>query len=372
MEHIRLAASNATPRELVLAEVTDPLARLADLYGLIPQADRDPPPDWMPYLIAEWGLGELSPYLPNLYDLAREGVDWQRLRGTPAAISKGIAWLGYAATYEAQPVRRRRWHLWQMALSRLPDLEHPDLDRIDGIASLSDDAVSQFWRGYRTYDVRALSWSESRWSDAIWGDHSGVRITEGGAVWSFGRRRETILDLGEPELSALDTWIPPAGASSAWSTMATPWSEMAYPWSTPSAQARRDVIAASIASRSWWIVLRDADGGVIGANRAICHAVAEALDGVYEFGAARVSPSVAPTAVLVWARTPFEAAPGAVIASVDLVADAHVAAGVKPGRAWLETPDIDIAAGVTLPAITNLDVTMAATIREHIVCLMRF
>jgi hypothetical protein len=372
MEHFRLAPDNATDRELAIAATIDPFARLADLYSLIPQADRNPPPEWMPYLIAEWGLGELSPYLPNLYELAREGVDWQRIRGTPGAVTKGLGWLGYAATYEAQPARRRRWHLWQMALSRLPDAERPDLERIDGIASLSDDAISHFWRGYRGYDVRALSWSGSSWGGAIWSDHSGVRITAGGAVWSFGRRHEVEIELGEPELTALGTWIPKAGTSGAWSTMTSPWSEMTYPWAAPSAQARRDVIAAALVARPWWIVLRDAEGAVIGANRAICHAVAEALDGAYEFGAGHVSPTATPTGVLVWARTPFEAAPGAVIASIDLVADAQLAAGVKPGRAWLRPADIDVAAGVTLPAIPNLDVTMAATIREHVVCLMRF
>jgi hypothetical protein len=372
MDHVRLAPGNATPGELAIAAVNDPLVRLADLYDLIREADRDPPPAWMPYLIAEYGLGELSAYLPNLYDLARQGIDWQRIRGTPAAVSQGLGWLGYAATYEAQPARRRRWHLWQMALSRLPAAERPDLDRIDGIASLSDDAVAHFWRGYRSYDVRALSLAEGRWGGTLWGDHSGVRIADRGAVWSFGRRHEVTLDLGEAALAALGTWIPLPGASAAWSTIATPWSDLTYPWATPAAQARRTVIAAALAARNWHAVLRDPGGAVIGACRATVHPVAEALDGAYPIGAGAVSPATAPSGVLVTCRTPFGAAPGATLAAIELVADAARAEGVPPGRAWLGAADLDPAAGVTLPALSALDLTMAATIREQIVCLMRF
>jgi hypothetical protein len=372
MEHIRIAPGNATDRELAIAEVNDVFARLVDLYDLIPQADRNPPPAWMPYLIAEWGLGELSPYLPNLYELARQGVDWQRVRGTPAAVSQGLGWLGYAATYEAQPARRRRWHLWQMALSRLPDAERPDLDRVDGVSSLSDDAISHFWRGFHGYDVRALTGDGSRLDGAICDDHSGVRITGNGAVWSFGRRHEAPMTLGETELSALGTWIPAVGASSAWSTMTSPWAEMTYPWATPAAQARRNVIAAALTSKTWHVAFRNRSGALIGCCRAIVHAVDDAVGGLYPFGAGAVSPSSSPTAVLITARTPFEASPGAVIGAIDLVAGAVLADGVQPGRAWLARADIDVSSGITIPALSDLDVTMAATIREHVLCRMRF
>lgn len=371
--HVRLAPDNATAGELILAEVTDPYARLIDFCATIRQADRNPPPAWMPYYIAELGLGPLVAYLPNLYELVGEGIAWQRLAGTPAAVSKGVGWLGYDATFEYAPPRRRRWHLWQMRLSRLPDAERPDLGRIDGIASLSDDAVAEFWRGFRGYDVRAHEWGARRWGGAMWSRSSGVRLDGKGALWSFGRRHEAVMSLGETELTALSAWIPAVGESSAWSTMHVPWSELHYPWANPSAATRRASIVATLKAKDWHIVFRDGAGAVIGAARAFARPVVAALDGAYAFGAGRLAISGQPSALLVQARTPFDVAAGAAVADIVLAADAARVSGVKPGQAWLRPEDIDLTDAVVLspPALAGLDIAMAATIREHTLVLLR-
>ena len=60
-----------------------------------------PPPDWLPFVIWEYGLGELTPYVPNLYDLILEGLGWQRLG--PQAGQRGALQVG-----EDEDVRRRR------------------------------------------------------------------------------------------------------------------------------------------------------------------------------------------------------------------------------------------------------------------------
>jgi hypothetical protein len=369
--HVRLDPGSPTPRELVIAEVNDPLVRLAAAYETILANDRPPSPDWMPWLVAEWGLGELVPYLPNPYLLCDVGPSWQRIRGTPAAIATGIGWIGYAAILEWALARRRRWHLWQMALDRLPDAERLDLDRIDGIASLSDDATSHFWRGWRGWDVRPMETGMRRWGGSMWGAASGVRITSGGALWSFGRPHEVDLTLTEAQLIALGAWIPSAGSSDAWVDMHHPWTSAEYPWTVEGRQSRRTAIAADLAARRWHLIPRAADGEPIGACPAIVHAVAAVSAGPYVVGDVAWSPSSSPAAIVVRARTPFEAAPGAVIASLDLVADVPLVAGVEPGRRWLSAEEIDLDSAACITAVSGLAVTMAATVRELVTCIMR-
>ncbi len=390
MAHVRVAPGNATNRELAIAEICDLVVRLGDLFDTIRANDRRPSPRWMPYLIAHWGLGELVPYVRDPYMLASVGPAWQRIRGTPGAIRRGIGWVGYSAAFEWAPARRRRWHLWQMRLDRLPDAE-TDLDPIDGIASLSDDAFSHFWRGFRGWDVRPHEMGVSRWGASAWGRSSGVRVRVGGAKvrrggpcrvdgvrvrvggakWSFGRPLVVDRLVTEAELTALGAWIPPAGASSAWSTMHYPWSTARYPWSIPGRTARRRSIAATLAAKLWHFVFRDAAGAVIGACRAVVHPVAEAIGGAYRIGAGTWSPSASPTAFLAFCRTPFEASPGARVASIDLVADAELGAGVPPGRAWLKPTEIEVAGAASLSVAATVDITMGATIREIVHCLLR-
>lgn len=370
MAHVRLAPGNATNRELAIAEVCDPVERLGDLFDTIRANDRRPSPRWMPYLIAHWGLGELVPYIRDPYALAAVGPAWQRIRGTPGAIRRGIGWVGYSAAFEWASARRRRWHLWQMRLDRLPDAE-ADLDPIDGIASLSDDAFSHFWRGFRGWDVRPHEMGLSRWGASAWGRSSGVRVRTGGALWSFGRPLVVDRLITEAELTALAAWIPPAGASSAWSTMHYPWSTAHYPWSIPGRTARRRSIAATLAAKRWHFVFRTAAGAVIGACRAVVHPVAEVIGGAYRIGAGTWSPSASPTAFLAFCRTPFEASPGARVASIDLVADADLGAGVPPGRAWLQPAEIDTTGAASLSVAAAVDITMGATIREIVHFLLR-
>lgn len=384
--HVRLAPNNATPRELAIAEVVDVWARLADDYARVRANDLAPSPEWLPYLAAEYGLGELIPYVPDLAQLVDVGPAWQRKRGTPAAIAAGLGWVGYAATLEWSLPRRRRWHLWQMLLSRLPDSERPDLDRIDGIASLSDDATSHFWRSYRGYDVRPAESGNRRWGSSMWGASSGVRIREGGALWSFGRRLDVDRVVTEDELTTVGAWIPQVGTSDLWVDMDVRWSTADYLWSIPGAGARRQAIANDLASRKLYVTFRDADGALIGACLAVKHAVAEVVGGLYSVKGAHWSPSTGATALLVRASTPFNVPEaGAVVASVGICDGVETAEGMPPGRLWVSGSDVapesaarhllfGLPIGSVGPEITvaaGLNLPLARTIREIVTIVLR-
>jgi hypothetical protein len=153
-----------------------------------------------PWLVQEYGLGPVSSYFDNYEDLIDIGRAWQKVRGTPAAIETALDWIGYdAISIEDQTVRRRRWHLYQIGMGEMP-LPVEEVQRLYDaayLADVSDAARSEFFRGYFGYDVRGLELSNKRWSDALWGDSSGVRIDGNPVKWSHGRT-VTVSGVAEP------------------------------------------------------------------------------------------------------------------------------------------------------------------------------
>jgi P2-related tail formation protein len=93
-----LLPPNATPLERSLSVSTDLLTRLACDTEKLAGFKSDPADSLLPWLIWEYGLGELLPYLPEPRQAIAEGIRWQRLRGTPAALTTALSWIGATAT----------------------------------------------------------------------------------------------------------------------------------------------------------------------------------------------------------------------------------------------------------------------------------
>lgn len=367
MAHIRLLPIEATPLMLALAEACDPLDALGDVYGQIPVLDVNTPPALLPFLVWQYGLGELSPYLPNLYDLIQQGIEWQRVRGTPAAVAKALGWLGYAGTLDEEAPRRLRWNRFQLGLSSLPVNERPDLGRIEGVVQLSPPIRSNFGRGYCGFDVRAAEAGYQRYGGSILSDHSGVRIDSGAVQWSFGREHAFAYELTQADLTALGCWSVPAEPLGPWNVMNFPWSTANYPWWSGYAQTRRNTIVAALQSGRSLIAFRDASQSIIGYAPAIVHGVTVSATGVYQVNSTAYDVSDSPRAALAFCRTPFDAQPGAEIASVGIAFNATLASGVKPGKQWFAPADVttSITSGWMAAGFT-----MAETIREHVVYVL--
>ncbi|GLK74678.1 hypothetical protein KHC23_08635 [Ancylobacter dichloromethanicus] len=347
----------------------------------------NPPASFLPYLVWEYGLGMLSPYVPNLYDLIREGVDWQRVRGTPAAVDMALGWVGYEAAIEYAPVRRRWWNCCQLGLDRVRD-DEADLIRIDGLTWLSIPLRSDFWRAYAGYDVRALEYSEGRWSEAMWSDDSGVVIDGARAKWSFGRRVDIVHDITAEDLAALgipDPWalevdgepltldgeplrFVPTEADLTWGDLT--WGD--FSWAGEATQAVSASLLAATGAGPAWAAFKDAAGEVLFYRRArVRRAVVAATGGVYAVGASRFSPATGlATDLYIEAMTDFGEGFGSVAASVGFVLSAHPAAGCKPGLAHLEPGELEPAG----PIIAEVPVTIefGRTVRERVACLLRF
>lgn len=357
-----------TPFERVLEKATDPYAPLdAPITALHGLKLNNPPASFLPYLVWEYGLGELQPYVPNLFELIREGIAWQRVRGTPAAVRRGVGWLGYTISLEEAATRWRWWNHFQLELDRVRD-DELDLISIDGVARLSVPLRSDFWRGFHGYDVRALEGDENRFDETMWDDDSGVVIPGAAAKWSFGRPIYIVHDMAQAELEALGVWMEPIeGDDLTWGDF--PWGD--FPWSADGALARSSSMLQATGPGPAWAVFKDAAGEVLFYRRCIRRPVVETLAGVYRVGASRFDPtSVATRFLYVEALTDFGEGHGSTAASVGFVLSATPGAGHKPGLQHLPPGALEPAGPVV--AETPISIEFGRTVRERVACLLRF
>lgn len=366
----RLLPPASTKLERAYADATDLYARLRDpvtsMRGL---KLVNPPPSFLPFLVYEYGLGELTPYVENLYDLIDEGIDWQRVRGTPRALELALGWISYTAGLEEFPTRRRHWNYFMLALDRVRDEEDPDLFAIEGVAGLSVPVRSVFWRGFAGYDVRALEYSHKKWSGALWGTYSGVRIPNGEAKWSFGRAYDYAHHMTQSELEALGVWIEPTGGGAlTWG--AFPWP--GAPWSDPDGTARSVVMLENLPAGNAWVVFKDAGGAIIGYRRARARwNVAPIGNGVYQVGGDRFNPMASgATRLYVEAMTDFGDGFGAVAASAGIVLNAQPVDPYPIGALWLPAGGLDPAGPII--AERPVEIEFGRTVRERVRTLLRF
>lgn len=351
---------SSTPFERLLSEVIDPIGEVGPRFDDIEAANEFRPPQFLPFAVWGFGLGELTPYVPSLYQLIDEGIDWQRVRGTPRAIEIGLGWLGYAGALEENPVRRRRWNRFQIHLGRVRDEDRPDLGRIYGVVSLSPPIRSQFFRGFRGYDVRACETGHQKTSGSLTSSHSGVRIDQVPAKWSFGRYHEHVRDLTQEDLTRCGAWVEPI-PSDLWVNQNVLWVNQNVLWSQPAIQGRRTLIASTIAGQGAFVRFRDAQGNVIGNARAVVRPVAPVVsNGDYIVAAQHYDADLANcTALVVQATTGFGDGLGANAASMSVVIGAQISSGAPYGARWIEPlPSYPSTIAAPTPRLMGFDDTL--------------
>ncbi|MFC5760522.1 phage tail protein [Rhizobium sp. GCM10022189] len=332
-----------------------------------------PPSSFLPWLVLEYGLGELTPFVPNLYNLVvdREGVKWQRIRGTPASVAKGLGFVGYSATLEDAWYGRAFWNSTQLRFPALPAADDPDLSRIEGITQLSLPKRSILRRGVYQYDAQAIELDRSRLDDGMLERESGVAVTSAGTLWSFGRTSEIEHLLTEAEGLAIGNWIdPPEGDSLIWIDMDYPWVDADFGWADNPTVARQILMASWFQSRALYVTFRDGEGAVIGHRR--CRAVRPVNQGFgagYTFGGATYRPATGATMLYVEAMTDFGDAADVQAASLELTVAPVLAPGVPSGRLWLDPDDMT---GGDAIAVRPVSLPLRTTVRDQIKFLMRF
>lgn len=203
MATLDLLPPNATQFERDLAASSDFLETVEPRVPRIRTAKRiDIPDDVVPWLIYEYGLGELLPYLPDPRVAIAEGVLWQRYRGTPAAIKTALGWINFNATLEESEAGTIRWAQWQLGLDQAPE-SLQFIENVIGISRLSSPARSDLFRIYGGwYDYRRFWLDDHQLSSGSWlSDHTGVYLQPDWPQLSFGRefKRDPIVQSTEIE-----------------------------------------------------------------------------------------------------------------------------------------------------------------------------
>mgnify|MGYP006268242229 FL=1 len=183
-----LLPPNATQLERDFSRATSNLVRTGSPVPIIRTAKRTNIPDSVvPWLIYEYGLGEILPYLGNNQRLAiAEGVLWQRIRGTPESVRVALNWIGVSGLIEESEGGSYRWAEYQLGLFA-GTTGSAIIDNIVGIAGISSPVRSRLQRIYAVYDIRQLVWDQGLLDDGMWDDHSGVRPNPDWPQISYGQ-----------------------------------------------------------------------------------------------------------------------------------------------------------------------------------------
>ncbi len=313
-----------------------------------------------PSLVIEYGLGPIAEFFTAIEALIDQGRPWQAIRGTPQAKHLALAWIGYGAiSIEDQNAGRRRWHLQTIDMGKLPTAATEDelLANAEYLAGLSNRARTVFFRGFHGYDVRALSFSDSEWGNAIWGDDSGVRINDGEVKWSHGREH-AISGTVDPQVYVGLGLDFQNGDSLTWNTPHLTWNTPGLTW---------DAVIDADAARAWYLArqpiyfsVRDGDGEAIGYAR--CFDI-EDITGSADFDDGARYLSLA-------AVIPFGSAPNRTAAAVAIVIGAAVAVGSKPAKRWFEPAELTFPGGEIELLVAPLEIDLMKTCRELITAAM--
>ena len=195
MSRFDLLPPNATTLERDLSRSTSSLQRTGGSVPTIRTAKRVNIPDSVvPWLIYEYGLGEILPYLGNNQRRAiAEGVLWQRIRGTPEAVRIALGWINVTGVIDESEGGSARWAEYQLGLSEGTSGEQI-IDDIVGVARISSPVRSRLQRIYAVYDFRRFVLDDSLLSDGgMLSDHSGVRPRPDWPQISYGEIHSSLV-----------------------------------------------------------------------------------------------------------------------------------------------------------------------------------
>ncbi|AQX19649.1 phage tail protein [Bartonella sp. WD16.2] len=363
-----LLPTNTTQFEKRLADACDFHKDIEDSINFISRAKLDIiDPSFLPWLVEEYGLGELTSYVPDFSVLLETGPEWQRIRGSLKAIDKGLEWLDLSAHFVGAWPERKWWNSFQLYFDQLPDTDK--LKAIEGIVKLSECLRSDFWRGIHGYDAPIVEGNISRLDDSMFDSQSGVCVTESGTVFSFGRSTEISLTLTEEDGKLIGNWIDDQ-EELVWEGLDYPWDVMDFPWVSVGKNERDILMAGWFKGRTLYLALRDNNNKLIGYRRCnIVQQVTRVSDGVYSYSGHRFTPFIKGTKVLLAARTQFDDINDKQAAFVSVFVHAAPAKHISPGKLWLE-PD-ELIDGVEILK-TPVSLSLRKDVREQFKILLRF
>lgn len=184
-----LLPENSSALEIALADAGDFRPEVVSAVDSLPGFKFDPPDGFIPFLIWEYGLGEILPFLDDPRQAIQEGILWQRLRGTEAGLRLALSWIGMQGVATEQEGIGEHYAEFQMDSGGVPK-SPKDFEALLQLTNLSIPLRSRLSRIYHGYDLRRYILDDTVLGKGLLSDYSGVRLP-GFPVLSFGRERST-------------------------------------------------------------------------------------------------------------------------------------------------------------------------------------
>ena len=163
----------------------------------------DIPESFIPWLVYEYGLEDIMPWLDDRRLALREGVRWQKIKGTPASLLIALGWGGFQPKAVEQEVTGRHFYQFQLETGDSPYRVTELRTTIEALARLSAPLRSRLSRVFNEHnDIRRFIISESPWGDLL-SNYSGVVVTEAekdNIIYSFGNKNGIPVNAPSPEL----------------------------------------------------------------------------------------------------------------------------------------------------------------------------
>ncbi|MFT4328099.1 MAG: phage tail protein [Wolbachia pipientis] len=139
----------------------------------------------LPWLVEEYGLGEILHWVKDKKRAIKEGVEFQRLRGTPASLKIALKWVNIEDIAIIEEPPGRHFFELQVGIKDVPN--NFFVDAVVELAKLSLPARSRLMRIFNNhYNVSRFILDESFFGSLL-SDYSGIKIEKDGPVLSFGR-----------------------------------------------------------------------------------------------------------------------------------------------------------------------------------------
>ncbi len=150
----------------------------------------------LPWLIEEYGLGEVLSWVKDKKKAVSEGVKFQRLRGTPASLKIALKWANIEDISIIEEPPGKHFFELQVGIKDVPNDFF--VDTVVELAKLSLPARSRLMRIFNNhYNIQRFILDESPFG-SILSDYSGIQVEKDGPVLSFGRKNSFELKVSNP------------------------------------------------------------------------------------------------------------------------------------------------------------------------------
>jgi hypothetical protein len=146
----------------------------------------------------EYSLAQVN--IDDFVERVLKGLEFHRLRGTPAALRNALSWYGFGDIIIEEEPPGVHFAEFQIGIKEIPNGFVPD--PVITVAAYAAPLRSRLSRMYNElYDERRFVFDDTLLDEGLLSDDSGTRLTEDGPKLSFGRVNTRTFEMPTPVIS---------------------------------------------------------------------------------------------------------------------------------------------------------------------------